>query len=626
MAALRTHKFVDTSDTQEVVIFIRELWASTYLDNHSVLAERRLLLTHASNAPWLSRGQSFWHIKLGVGLALLAWGISECFNNEDEGREIWRDPTFAIFMCFGDLLLLFWMWGLSMQVWRSAGIDFAKLLGLDGTEVAGQRRPEHAVYASATNLTLIFLSVFILFNKAARGVLHVDGSLRLAHSLPILMVLYFIYCFVSPYEARKPWLGFLGQVLAAPCYPVCFRDGYVGDLLTSLVRVLVPLCFSFAFLVFSLVGWLSGDGATTAAASTDEWWRHDFFRLFMVPFLTLFPLWIRLMQCLRRSVETGKRWPHMANAAKYTSAIAVISFGTFQPALRGDAIWRSGFVFATLFQYTWDLTMDWGVVVWARSPGASSYAWGGLALRRVRLLGSLSLYVGVMIGNLLLRFAWTLTLLPSDPTDKSLYGLLLAYLAPLIAAAEIARRMVWGFLRLEHEQLEALSGGGGGALAAAAAAASNVSVSSKSGGAAQTETGSKSDIADLEQDRDDMDEFEPMALGGGKSAQVWDPDGRYSALPLLTLALSSNHNSASSSGQESAAGKGGPGGKSVTTCCEREWVPLPAGLVEYAARWAGLGSEAGPAAKARLVEGAIFAAAVMVLMLAAAAGAEAKFN
>ena len=36
-------------------------------------------------------------------------------------------------MCIGDLLLLLWMWGVSMRVWRSAGIDFVRLLRLEGT-------------------------------------------------------------------------------------------------------------------------------------------------------------------------------------------------------------------------------------------------------------------------------------------------------------------------------------------------------------------------------------------------------------------------------------------------------------------------------------------------------------
>jgi hypothetical protein len=381
------------------------------------------------------------------------------------------------------------------------------------------------------------------------------------------------------------------------------------------VRVLVPLCFSFSYLLFTFVAWLSEDHRWDGA-DTDMWWKKPLFRLFWVPFLTLFPLWIRLMQCLRRSVETGKRWPHYANALKYTSAIVVIAFGTFQPNLRADVIWRAGFVFATLFQYSWDLTMDWGIIVSARHPGASSYTLCGLALRRVRLLGGLGVYTGIMVSNLLLRFAWTLTLMPVDPSDKSLLGLVLVYLAPLIAAAEIVRRMVWGFLRLEHEQLETLGGeSGAGVGREASIVAGSSSVSSTSDGMADllglgSGSGSGSGVKKgVPFPGPEAAGFElPSLSSGGSEARggLLDPDGRYSALPLLQGAETSQQSS----------------GPATFSWWEREYLPLPVSLLELVAQTSGLGAvAAGRAARVRLVEGGLFAAAVLAVVLVAAFGA-----
>ena len=42
---------------------------------------------------------------------------------------------------------------------------------------------------------------------------------------------------------------------------------------------------------------------------------------------------------------------------------------------------------ATLFQFSWDLTMDWGIVVRANSKDASEMTFLGLSMRRTRLLG-----------------------------------------------------------------------------------------------------------------------------------------------------------------------------------------------------------------------------------------------
>lgn len=368
-----------------------------------------------------------------------------------------NDPTFTIFMTIGDLLLLLWMWGVSMHVWRSYDIDFVRLLSLHSTEFDNISYPERIVYSSAADMTLIFLAVFIVFNKALRGVLNLDGNLVLAHSLPILMAFYFIYRILSPWYKRKIWLKMLLEVLAAPSYPVGFRDGYIGDILTSLVRVLVSMSYSITYLLVVAINLFSFD-VSFEASSTNRWQtKSPFFRHFLIPVLSLLPLWIRLMQCLRRAVESGHRWPHFGNAAKYASALSVISFGLFHNELHRSPIWISSFVFATLFQFTWDITMDWGVVVWKSSKYATpSIHFLGLSVRENRLFGSIWYYISFMICNLFLRFAWILTLLPPTiaGSQGSIGELVLYHLGPLIAAFEVLRRMVWGFYRLEYEQIE----------------------------------------------------------------------------------------------------------------------------------------------------------------------------
>ena len=73
------------------------------------------------------------------------------------------------------------------------------------------------------------------------------------------------------------------------------------------------------------------------------------------------------------------------------------------------------------------------------------------------LSGPAWIYMMVICTNLAMRFAWALTLLPDDQTEgKSFYSTLLFHLGPLVAAGEVVRRMIWGFFRLEWEQLEVL--------------------------------------------------------------------------------------------------------------------------------------------------------------------------
>mmetsp|Transcript_1491 Transcript_1491/g.2461 ORF Transcript_1491/g.2461 Transcript_1491/m.2461 type:complete len:847 (-) Transcript_1491:37-2577(-) len=474
------HNRIFSTDKEEALyVSVRRIWAFLVLasSDREHFAGRQLSIEHFSTRTSASadeRGR--FHIKIGGIVVLLFWAASECLNNESSGtRLIWNDQTFSIFMCFGDLLLLLVMWGLSMQVWRHAGIDFVRLLELEKSDLVQRARPEAVVYSSCANLCLAFLAAFILFNKAVRGgYFSTKSNLTIAHAIPALFVVFCIFRMVFPFQTRKIWLHMLWRVLAAPFFAVSFRDGYIGDLLTSLVRVMVPLCFSIMYVFITLYGWLSNHLRLTARRS-DDWWTHTYYyHEILVPFLTLMPLWLRLMQCLRRSVESGQRWPHMGNALKYTSAIVVIAYGTYQERLRSHPLWIAALVFATLFQFTWDITQDWGMVEIhppraaalmdisqsTGVPGVDYILNCSIGFRETRLLGPAGVYALVMLFNLCLRFAWTLTLLPAPSEEEtaspSLYVSFTTHLGPLLASAEIVRRMVWGFFRLEFEQLEVL--------------------------------------------------------------------------------------------------------------------------------------------------------------------------
>ena len=351
----------------------------------------------------------------------------------------------------------------------------------------------------------------------------------------------------------------LYQVLAAPYYPVCFRDGFIGDILTSLVRVLIPLLSSSIYIVVVVLSYLFNDFRLMSSDnhhSPYKWWeKTKVYQYYVIPFVTLYPLYIRFMQCLRRSVESGDSYPHHYNALKYASAITCIAFGTFQPSLRHNSIWVCLLILTTLYQLYWDLVMDWGLLTLrsqrkyyiashsrtstsattdtstnsshghgnqgsgsksnsnnstGSSSSSSSSSWlsdqcvhicslcSCVKLRSSRLLSQKPwFYYSIIIFNSLFRFAWTLTLLTYmyDPNSSiqnnssssgsgsgsvvssisssvngvvagvigqelvlkpSFLQVLISHTGPVIATAEIVRRMVWGWLRLEHEHIEVL--------------------------------------------------------------------------------------------------------------------------------------------------------------------------
>ena len=138
------------------------------------------------------------------------------------------------------------------------------------------RHPARAVFDAATHLAVAFLVSLLVFWKALRGVFVRPDMIppRVAHISPLLLYVYFALRAVFPWSERGPMWSAVLDVVTAPFAQVDFKEAYVGDILTSTVRVLVDLAFASAYCAWGLAGWFASsqrDGALHA------WKRHDAF-------------------------------------------------------------------------------------------------------------------------------------------------------------------------------------------------------------------------------------------------------------------------------------------------------------------------------------------------------------
>ena len=79
-----------------------------------------------------------------------------------------------------------------------------------------------------------------------------------APTFPLLLFLYFLYCAFFPWtQSRQSFWVVVSYTLGAPWCPVSFRDGFLGDVLTSSVRPLKDICFTLFYILFGLKGWWS---------------------------------------------------------------------------------------------------------------------------------------------------------------------------------------------------------------------------------------------------------------------------------------------------------------------------------------------------------------------------------
>ena len=357
----------------------------------------------------------------------------------------------------------------------------------DGSEphprTAGVPSAESVLGAALDTLLAILVMLF-LFSLAASGWFRETSdespntpmilSRIAAPIFPLVLFVYLAIKLVFPWKAkRREFWVVLSLTLGAPLFEVTFRDGFVGDILTSSVRPLQDIAFTVVYLFYGLRGWWSqsyfeqDDNSNDSSPSQNNitssfsrsfvdnadanvpvmeksWLLHTI----LLPLCMISPLWWRFLQNLRQTHDARQRWPYLGNALKYFCAAQVAVFGVFYPASHQSVLWLMSFVFATLYQIWWDVYMDWGLL---QSNGR---------LRTERLYRSTAAYWTIAAVNVVLRFGWTLSFVPrrylnaTGVLTNNFAGDVSAVLSPFLASAEIIRRTLWGLLRFEFEAIK----------------------------------------------------------------------------------------------------------------------------------------------------------------------------
>ena len=114
---------------------------------------------------------------------------------------------------------------------------------------------QKGIWNEGLDLAIAFLLSLVCFWKALRGVFLQGVPPQLAHVFPLTLFLYIMYRAVTPWEKRKILFTSVWEVLEAPWGRTSFKEGFVGDVLTSTVRVLVDLSFSILYFLSGVKGW-----------------------------------------------------------------------------------------------------------------------------------------------------------------------------------------------------------------------------------------------------------------------------------------------------------------------------------------------------------------------------------
>ncbi len=239
------------------------------------------------------------------------------------------------------------------------------------------------------------------------------------------------------WKSRQCIIDALMQTVIAPFGRVRFRDFFMGDVLTSLVKVIADLYL--AICVVSLEEYYT--------RTDDSFCLSSMTTKIIKPICICAPYWFRFAQCLNRYFNTHDRVPHLPNAVKYGTAMSVTLLGTLHTSYgtvegtswsSGRIIWLIATVVSTCYLIFWDTTMDWTLFKKNRSKEYPKWwYWTAMGL------------------DIVLRYLWTFTLFPTSANpyfhgSASFTFLDAAYFMAFIEIAELFRRAVWAIFRVEN--------------------------------------------------------------------------------------------------------------------------------------------------------------------------------
>ena len=362
---------------------------------------------------------------------LLAMLVGAIYFIPMYGFEHWR-VAYSAFRPTFLLTLFMFCYAINAKAWVKYGVNHVLIFEFDPRN----RLSVSQVFEVASLGLFVWCVAGVLYIFSPVIGLHqfiVPGGLLLSYlclfSLP-LPVLFF--------RSRLWLLKKLVRIPLAPFLRVDFADFWLADQLNSLVTVLLDVEFYICSLIMFLVELVSGTQLKGCGTYVYG----------IRPLIACSPAWFRFLQCLRRYRDSGRAFPHLVNAGKYSCSLFVVFFSTLNATVKDTSgpssagfyltlfLWIAAAVTNTVYATSWDLFMDWGLFE------------GMCSLRKDRVYPYTFLYVLAAIEDALLRCAWTLTL---SVGQTNLFPQ--EMIAFPIAALEVFRRFVWNFFRLENEHL-----------------------------------------------------------------------------------------------------------------------------------------------------------------------------
>lgn len=415
---------------------------------------------HMSNQDVIVQAKFLWFLLgalLSLSLALLLL-IGLPPKEPETFSEAYFLSSFSAFRIVLSLCVTLWGIGWMIQTFESKGINYQFLLGID---------PHCSVnadwfFSRAALHTSMLVLLWGMYTVDYKWIKFTITSNHHYMCYPLAAFLSAIIPSVVPstqchFADKFSFLKSMCRVMLAPLFLVNFADNIMGDAMTSYVKPLqdVPsaLCYFSAY-----------------RASQD---MKDFLRtgsecppvydLFLPVFIAAFPMWFKMMQCLRRYYDT-KQTAQLVNASKFAIGLVVALITNIKSIKQVTPVYVIVILCLTVgtLSWAWDTIMDWDV---GRDQCCAPICTGDRTRQDAQLLidaeaqqgkpkpqrlFSANVYRAATFFNFFARQMWVLSMLPVTLLSSSV--VIRVLLQTLICFTEVVRRCIWGILRVEKEQ------------------------------------------------------------------------------------------------------------------------------------------------------------------------------
>lgn len=379
---------------------------------------------------------------LGVSLALFVYILSLSFASPQTSYI--HKILFPLWGGWFMILLMLFLFQVDCFIWHRNGINYRFIMLGETQTKHGTKLFNNDFATSGIPLQLYTIMFFVLWGSMCAAL-----SYKYERLIPWSYIclcgsilLYILPKNIIPYwdkvVSTRRWLFIrIIRLILAPLYPVEFGDFFLGDIFCSLTYSMSDVAM-FSCLVATNEKGLCGSSHSRAMG-----------------ILSCLPSYWRLLQCLRRYADSGDKFPHLFNGAKYICGIAYnASLCTYRMAHRSPEA-RTPFIICALvnaiFTSIWDIVFDWSLLQPSKHnlflrddlylAGKKNWKDGTYDGKRKLV------YYVAMVWNVTVRFQWIVWAIAPSTIQQS------AVTSFVIAFVEVLRRFIWIIFRVENEHV-----------------------------------------------------------------------------------------------------------------------------------------------------------------------------